>query len=179
MLAHAQTPGETLGELLFAAAGALAWVAFWRLRGNGFLWLPRPAGWALAVLALASVAGAVVIPSVTAPSYAKIRPHSTATVDVLAPTRNETVRGDRMEVDVRLIGGRVTAVTTTSVRPDVGHIHVSIDGQLLTMSTATRSEVDISALSNGEHLLQAEFVAADHGPFDPPVVASVPFRKEG
>jgi hypothetical protein len=179
MLAHATTPDETVGELLFAAAGALAWVAFWRLRGNGFLWLPRAGGWVFVALAVASVAGGVVIPSLMAPSYAKIRPHSTASIEVVSPTRNEVVSGDRMQVEVRLIGGRLTSLTTTNVRPNVGHIHVSIDGQLLTMSTATRSEIDISGLSDGEHLLQAEFVAADHGPFDPPVLTSVPFRKEG
>ena len=28
----------------------------------------------------------------------------------------------------------------------------------------------------GEHQLEAEFVAMDHGPFDPPVKVFVPFR---
>jgi hypothetical protein len=179
MLAHATTPGDSVGELLFAAAGALAWVAFWRLRGNGFLRLPRVAGWGVAVLASAALVAGVVLPSMISPSYAKVRPHSTARVEVLSPTRNEAVTGDRMLVDVRLIGGRLTSVTSTDLRPNTGHLHVSIDGQLISMTGATSSEVDISELTEGEHLLQAEFVATDHGPFDPRVIASVPFRKEG
>jgi hypothetical protein len=47
------------------------------------------------------------------------------------------------------------------------------------MAVAERNRVDIAGLPDGEHLLQAEFVAADHGPFDPPVTATMPFRKEG
>jgi hypothetical protein len=30
----------------------------------------------------------------------------------------------------------------------------------------------------GPHLLEAEFVAADHGPFDPRIIVSVPFTVE-
>jgi hypothetical protein len=179
MLAHATTPDQTVGELLFAAAGALGWVAFWRLRGNGFLWLPRPAAWGVVVLAVASVVGGVVIPSMMAPSYAKIRPHSTATIEIVAPTRNQVIPTPIMQVDIRLTGGRLTPLTTTKLTPNTGHLHVSIDGQLLSMTIDEHNRIDISGLSDGEHLLQAEFVAADHGPFDPPVTASVPFRKEG
>jgi hypothetical protein len=35
--------------------------------------------------------------------------------------------------------------------------------------------VDIRGLSPGEHTLEAEFVAADHGPFDPRVTAQTTF----
>jgi hypothetical protein len=179
MLAHATTPDETVGELLFAAAGALGWVAFWRLRGNGFLRLPRIAAWGVAGLAVAAAVSGVVVPSMLAPSYATIRPRSTAAIEIVQPTRNETVRGDVMQVDVGLTGGRLTPLTTTRLTPDTGHLHLSIDGQLLSMTVALRNRVDISGLPDGEHLLQAEFVAADHGPFDPPVTATMPFRKEG
>ena len=37
--------------------------------------------------------------------------------------------------------------------------------------------LDLTALSPGHHTLEAEFVAADHGPFDPRVAASVTFTK--
>src|SRR5918912_644611 len=152
MLAHATTPDQTVAELLFAAAGGLGWVAFWRLRGNGFLWLPRPAEWGVVALAVASVAGGVVVPSMMAPSYAKIRPRSTATIEIVAPTRNQVVRTPMMEVDIRLVGGRLTPLATTTLTPDTGHLHVSIDGQLLSMTIAERNRVDISGLADGEHL---------------------------
>jgi hypothetical protein len=179
MLAHATTPDETVGELLFAAAGALGWVAFWRLRGNGFLRLSRLAGWAIAMLAVAAAVSGVVVPSLLAPSYATVRPRSTATIRFVEPTRNEVVSGGVLQVDIRLTGGRLTSLTTTTLTPDTGHLHLSIDGRLLSMTVAERNRVDISGLPDGEHLLQAEFVAADHGPFAPPVIVSTPFRKEG
>jgi hypothetical protein len=39
--------------------------------------------------------------------------------------------------------------------------------------------VDIRGLAPGEHMLEAEFVAADHAPFDPPVTARATFTIEG
>jgi hypothetical protein len=38
-------------------------------------------------------------------------------------------------------------------------------------------ELDVRSLAPGPHTLTAEFVAADHGPFDPRVIASVTFTK--
>jgi hypothetical protein len=37
----------------------------------------------------------------------------------------------------------------------------------------------ISNLAPGPHVLHAEFVAADHGPFNPPVRTTVTFVKQG
>ena len=39
--------------------------------------------------------------------------------------------------------------------------------------------VDVEGLAPGEHTLEAEFVAADHGPFDPRVTARATFTIEG
>jgi hypothetical protein len=38
--------------------------------------------------------------------------------------------------------------------------------------------VDLHDVAPGPHTLTAEFVAADHLPFDPPVVAQLTFDKE-
>jgi hypothetical protein len=179
MLAHAGTPDEAVAEILFVAAGALGWVAVTRLRGRSFGRLPVAGAWAVAVLAVVTLAAGVIVPSLMSPKYASVRPRSAATLTILSPTPNEVVTGDRMRVDLRLVGGRLTDVTTTRVTPTTGHLHVSIDGRLLSMTSATDTQVDISDLSDGEHLLEANFVAADHGPFQPPVTASVPFDKEG
>ena len=40
----------------------------------------------------------------------------------------------------------------------------------------TSSTDQMLPLSPGTYRLQAEFVAVDHGPFDPPVTASVMFK---
>jgi hypothetical protein len=179
MLAHAQTPSDTVGELCFVAAGALGWISVARLRGRGFPRLPVAGAWAAAALSLGAIVAGVVVPSVMSPPYASVRPHSPAKIEILQPTWNEVVRGDRMRVDLELMGGRITPLTSTTLTPTTGHLHVYIDGRLLAMTTTADQVVDISAVSDGEHLLEADFVAADHGPFDPPVMASVPFDKEG
>jgi hypothetical protein len=178
MLAHATTPSGTVQELLFVAAGALGWIAFTRLRRRGFPRLPVAGAWGVAFVAALAIAAGIVVPSWMSPGYAKIRPHSPATIEILSPRPGAVVRGDRLEVEVKLLGGRITPITTTNVTPTTGHLHVSIDGQLLSMTSATSSMVDISDLGPGEHLLEADFVAADHGPFNPPVSATVAFRVE-
>ena len=55
-------------------------------------------------------------------------------------------------------------------RPNAGHIHVSIDGQLVSMLDGLKWPVN--DLKPGPHSLSAEFVAADHGPFRNPVIAA-------
>jgi hypothetical protein len=45
------------------------------------------------------------------------------------------------------------------------------------MTFGTEQVVDLSNVPAGPHALTAEFVAADHLPFAPPVTASVDFIK--
>jgi hypothetical protein len=178
MLAHAGTPDEFVGELLFGVAGALGWVAISRLRGHSFPRMPKAAAWGVGVLCVGAVAAGFVVPSMMRPSWSPIRPRSDARLAIVLPTPDEVVHGDALEVDIRLRGGTLTPVTSTRLSSSAGHLHVSIDGQLLSMTTASDTEVDIGGLGDGEHTLQAEFVAADHGPFKPRVLATVRFEKE-
>ena len=60
------------------------------------------------------------------------------------------------------------------VRPDRGHVHVSVDGTLIAMPVGLSAP--LPELSAGEHTVQAEFVAADHVPFANRVVAAVTFE---
>jgi hypothetical protein len=178
MLAHAGTPDELVAELFFLAAGALGWAAVARWRGRSLLGLPRVAAVGLGLVCVAAVAGGIVVPPMIRPTWSPIRPRSQARVQIVLPTPGEVVRGDSLEVDLDLVGGKITSLTSTTVSPTTGHLHVFIDGALLSMAAAADTRVDISGLSNGQHTLRAEFVAADHGPFRPPVVASVRFDKE-
>jgi hypothetical protein len=57
--------------------------------------------------------------------------------------------------------------------PNEGHVHLILDGRLVSMTSSTDQTLP---LSPGTYRLEAEFVAVDHGPFDPPVTASVTFR---
>ena len=58
-------------------------------------------------------------------------------------------------------------------RSNEGHIHVSLDGRLLSLYSGL--EQSMTGLAPGSHVVQAEFVAADHGPFRNRVIAAVPF----
>jgi hypothetical protein len=55
-------------------------------------------------------------------------------------------------------------------------VHLSLDGTLVSMTYGLVQEVSVQGLAPGRHTLQAEFVANDHGPFDPRVTSTVVFR---
>jgi hypothetical protein len=58
-------------------------------------------------------------------------------------------------------------------------MHLRLDGKTITILGGldeNLAELLGRPPAAGPHLLEAEFVASDHGPFDPRVVASVPFR---
>jgi hypothetical protein len=102
------------------------------------------------------------------------RPTSTAQLAVVSPENGEVVRGSTVQLRVELDGGRLVPQTTTGIAPDEGHLHVLLDDELISMTEGTEQEIpDIAA---GMHRLTVEFVASDHAPFDPRVVAVVAFE---
>jgi hypothetical protein len=54
-----------------------------------------------------------------------------------------------------------------------------VDGAIVSMTYGTEQRIPLGGLEPGPHVLQAEFVAADHGPFDPRVTAMEQFVTEG
>jgi hypothetical protein len=183
LLAHAGGTDETLSLVMLFAGLWVGWIGWSRLRGTGFDRMPRAAAWGLIAGAVALVAAASFVPrallgpknvtAVTGP-----RPRSTATLAFAEPQPDVSTSADQMTVRLDLRGGTITAVTSTSVAPDTGHIHLSLDGALVSMLGDTVQVVDLRALPPGPHTLTAEFVAADHLPFDPPVTTTVSFVKE-
>lgn len=99
----------------------------------------------------------------------KERPRSTATVSLIEPAPGAVIAGDRLRVRLELTGGRVILETKTALQPDEGHIHVLLDGKTVSMAYGLEQEV---AVTKGPHLLQAEYVAADHSPFNPRVIVA-------
>jgi hypothetical protein len=106
------------------------------------------------------------------------RPSTSATIAFVSPSPGREVHGNLMDVVVDLRGGRIVAQTSTNLKPDAGHVHLVIDGEVVSMTEGENQVLDVSGLEAGSHTLDAEFVAMDHGPFDPRVTAAITFTKE-
>jgi hypothetical protein len=102
------------------------------------------------------------------------RPGSTAHLAILAPVDGQVIHGTTLTLKLSLKGAEVVAApNVTNVVPDQGHLHVILDDQLITMTAALRQTISVTP---GQHLLKVEFVANDHAPFDPRVIAAVSFE---
>lgn len=110
-------------------------------------------------------------PSATSPSP---RPSSPAVVTIVSPENDGVVRGSSVDVRVELDGATIVPQTTTDVQPDEGHLHLFLDDQLISMTEGL--EQTVPDVAPGLHRITVEFVAADHAPFDPRVVAVAAFE---
>jgi hypothetical protein len=114
--------------------------------------------------------GASGTPTTTPPST---RPSSSAKVIILAPTSGQVIHGSTLHLRIKLDGARIVKPTTTNIRPDRGHIHVLLDDKIVSMTYGLEQAVHVTP---GNHILQVEFVASDHRPWDPRVITAVPFE---
>ena len=128
-------------------------------------------GIAVVVLAACGDGGGEDAPAVS--GSAQARPSSTADLSIVQPKVDQVVHGS-VELKVRLEGAKLVPTTTTDIVPDEGHVHVLLDDQLISMTQGL--EQTIPDVSPGPHRIQVEFVASDHAPFDPRVVAVVAFE---
>jgi hypothetical protein len=120
--------------------------------------------------------GGSAAPTTTAAAVAD-RPSSPAKLVIETPRQGQTVRQDRPELVLGLDGGKIVNQTTTRVQGDEGHIHLYVDGKLVTMNYGLRQR--LPQLPPGQHVVQVEFVAADHAPFDPRVLTQAAFQVAG
>lgn len=116
------------------------------------------------------------VPAPTTGAAASQRPTSTGELTIVSPENGDRIAGGRAQVAIDLEGAEIVEQTSTDLQPDEGHIHVMLDGELVTMTSDT--SLSLTGLTPGEHLLQVEFVASDHAPFDPRVLAAVSFEAE-
>jgi hypothetical protein len=181
-LAHQGTPDEFAAELLVGLGIAAGYIGLRRVRAKAPRTMPRWVGWVLLGASPLVLASAVVVPTVLMKPKppSAIRPTSSAVVSFASPSEGQHVFGDVLDVTIRLQGGKVTNTSSTTLSPDAGHLHLYVDGSLVSMAYGSLiQELPISGLAPGEHRLKVEFVAADHGPFNPPVRAFVDFVKDG
>jgi hypothetical protein len=143
--------------------------------------LPRTS-WARAAVLLAVVAlglaacssgdGGLAQPAAT--TVAAARPSSPAKLTIETPRNGQTVSQSRPEVRLELTGAKIVDQTTTHIQGTEGHIHLVVDGKLVTMNYGLRQR--LPRLPPGQHVVQVEFVAADHAPFEPRVLTQAAFQ---
>ena len=97
------------------------------------------------------------------------RPASPATVQIVQPAQGASVTGDTLHIVLKLTGATIVEQTTTAIRPDEGHVHLYVNNVLVSMNYGLEQDIPIQP---GSIDLKAEFVAADHAPFDPRVWSS-------
>jgi len=105
-------------------------------------------------------------PSLAAPTPAGSRPSSPAVVTIVSPTANEVVTGTTLHVVISLQNASIVPATTTNISPTTGHVHLYVDNALVSMNYGLTQDLPVHP---GTYVLKAEFVAADHAPFDPRV----------
>jgi methionine-rich copper-binding protein CopC len=120
--------------------------------------------------------GGSAAPTSTA-AVAAERPSSPAKLTIEQPRQGQTVKQARPELVLNLDGAKVVNQTTTRVQGDEGHIHLYVDGKLVTMNYGLRQR--LPQLPPGQHVVQVEFVAADHAPFDPRILTQSAFQVAG
>lgn len=184
MLAHAGGADETLSIVLLFAGLWIGWAGWSRLKGRGFPRLPIGGAWALIGFGVVLGVSAAVVPRlifgptlVPAPaSPAATRPTTSAVIGFTSPVPDQVARGDTLDVVMTLRGGTIVDATSTTLTPDTGHVHLSVDGTLVSMTYGLVQEISTADLAPGPHTLEAEFVAADHAPFEPRVTTTVTFE---
>lgn len=102
------------------------------------------------------------------------RPSSTAQLTIVSPKDGDTANGSTVLLKVSLTGAKIVDFTSQNLKPDEGHLHVLLDGRLVSMTLGLEQE--IPDVAPGAHVVRVEFVANDHVPFDPRVVQEVTFR---
>lgn len=100
------------------------------------------------------------------------RPSSTAVLAIVDPANEATIPPGPLTVRLDLEGARIVDAATTVLRPDEGHIHLNLDGKLVSMAYGLEQQVEVTP---GIHQLVAEFVAGDHAPFSPRVTVTRTF----
>jgi len=183
ILAHGSGADESMSLVMLFAGIWVGWIGWSHLRGTGFPRLPHWGAWALIGVAATLVVSATFVPrmlvgpTVPAAVPGAPRPSSPATLSFVEPHASAKEQGDDMTVKMDLQNATLTPLTTTAITPDTGHIHLSLDGTLISMSGDTLQVIDLRNVAPGRHTLTADFVAADHLPFDPPVTTSVTFDR--
>ena len=129
----------------------------------------------LATVALLGACGGNAEPTPSPPGE---RPSSPATLTIVEPAPGAEVDGDNVPVRLELEGGTIVEEVSPELTPTEGHVHLALDGETITLLGTLEENLAALAggpLEPGQHILEAEFVAKDHGFFIPRVTSTVTF----
>jgi hypothetical protein len=121
------------------------------------------------VVASGCAAGTTPSPSPTPQASGASRPSSPAVVAIIQPASGAKLASGPIHIAMTLTGARIVPATTTTLTPTEGHVHLYVNGAVVSMNYGLEQDVSLTA---GTYVLRAEFVAADHAPFNPRVWSS-------
>ena len=82
-------------------------------------------------------------------SAAKLQPADGAKIKILAPTKGQTIKGDKVEIHYQLTKGKRGH-----------HAHAYVDGELMGMFESAKGT--LNGVKPGTHVLELRVVAEDH-----------------
>lgn len=103
------------------------------------------------------------------------RPGTEASLEILSPTAGQVFASIDVPLELDLQGGKVASLASTENKPGEGHLHISIDDRLASMTGEAEQVLQVPP---GEHELEVEYVANDHAPFCKRVIDRVRFTVE-
>ncbi|HEX6263576.1 MAG TPA: hypothetical protein VF097_12090 [Actinomycetota bacterium] len=134
------------------------------------------------VLAACTGSGTEETPTPDAAETTAERPSSPAELTIVEPQPGAVYPPDDVPVRLELENAEILEEVSTDLRGDQGHIHLVLDGETVTLLGGLDENLAELAeggqLEPGMHILEAEFVAADHGFFLPRVITTVTFQVE-
>ena len=95
----------------------------------------------------------------------------TIALTLLSPTDGAVVCGDPLVVETRVENFTLTNETIEDAPPDVGHLHVYLNGQEVAQSD--QETVSIAGVTDGEWQLRVDLALANHDALDPYVGTTI------
>jgi len=129
----------------------------------------------LLVVAIALAVGAFAVDTSSDEASAGSSP---VTISIDEPEGGGTVpAGEELILSVAIEDGELTN-DTSSTDPTQGHLHIYVDGQLVSMPSTRQPPIPGARLPAGEHEITVEFTRADHRSFEPRVLDEITVTAE-
>ena len=103
---------------------------------------------------------------------------SPATISIVEPQDGDTVPArEELILSVEIEDGELTT-DTEATDPSLGHLHIYVDGQLVSMPSTEQPPIPADRLPPGEHEITVEFTQANHEQFEPRILDEITVTAE-